>query len=252
MPRRGRSPAAASLALFAQGFAIEEIALKEAHARCMRGVDADIRRASKSSDPAEVAEAAASRMLGPFVRTPFGRRTLRSVRNGGRARSMLTTALSAVVSLMLTGLPGSPEALTAFLDTAGFSSELERRGISTADAAYAMLADPQGVRLLSSLSIGALAETFRSASLDDLERARDEVDAVLGWLQSTALNSSLVPLPLRCLLSDWLQTVAHDWAGRAAFGVPAVLAARRLLGAELDPFTAWVRSSVEVFSAEVA
>ena len=252
LPRRTRTPAAVTLAVFAQGFPVDEVILKAAHAQWLEALEAGLRGHTDASDPFDVARTAAQRMLGPFTRTHFGRRCLRSLhRDGGRARTLLLGALTATTAMMLTGRPGPPETLAACIEAAGAAPHLARRGTSALELAEGILGDPEAMQLLGALSLNGLAQAFAGASLEELEQARADLGAVLGWLAGPFV-AAMPNQSAKDLVEEWAGEMASDWVNRSALGVAMLVAARHLLGSELERFSAWARAVVIPLATQAA
>lgn len=136
-------------------------------------------------------------------------------------------------------MPPSPRRHGRYLLRLGVGDKL-----SVAHRVEDLLADPLAVQLLSALSLRGLTRTF-AASVDELDRARDDLTAVLGWLTGPGLAAlralSFGPLVEEGLEPAMVHALAQDVINRAAIGVPLVLTLRHLLGAKLDTGAAWVR-----------
>lgn len=244
LPRRSRAAAPATLSLFALGFPVDEVILRRAHAEWTARTLEKVARAAQSRDPLSLAEAAAKSLLRPFARTGPGRQYLRRLR--GRAespRSVLLSAMTALTSVVISGVPSSSEAFGEYLDATGAATVLEAVGVPRGQAAQAFLADASAVKALGTLSLEGLCAVYAKAPLGELEVARDDLNSVLNWMRGPGLRllqaSPLGPM-VTGLGEDYLQMLEEDLVGRAAFGVPTVLMLRRLLGRQLPDFVAWV------------
>lgn len=244
LPRRARTPGAATLSLFALGCPVDEAGLRQAHSQWVVGMETRLRRAARSRDQFDLAEEAAKRMLGPFVRTRLGRQYLGRLRHrDAPSRVVLLSALTALTSVMVSGRPSSAAAFGEYLDAMGASQVLESAGVPREQALDEFLADGDAMAALGALSLRSLEALFSGASLDELCRTRDDLNAVIGWLAGPGLGllkeSPVGPL-VDGLDADFMGMLQQDLVGRAAIGVPMVLTVRRLLGSHLGDFRAWV------------
>ena len=244
LPRRSRAVAPATLSLFALGLSVDEAALRHAHSEWAARTLEKMQRAARSRDPLDLAEAAAKRTLRPFTRTGLGRQYLRRLRGRDEpARAVLLSAVTALTSVVISGVPSSPEAFGEYLDAMGASQALEAAGVPRDQAAHAFLADAGATEALGALSLGSLSAVYSTAPLGELAEARDALNAVIAWMTGPGLQllqaSPLGPL-VAGLGADYLGMLEGDLVGRAAIGVPVVLTLRRLLGSQLPDFLAWV------------
>lgn len=244
LPRRARTPGAATLSLFALGAPVDEAGLRQAHSQWMAGMEARLLRGARSRDQFDLAEEAAKRMLGPFVRTRLGRQYLGRLRHrDAPSRVVLLSALTAITSLMVSGRPSSAAAFGEYLDATGTSQVLESAGVPREQALDEFLADEDAMAALGALSLRRLEAVFSGASLEELCRTRDDLNAAIGWLGGPGLGllkeSPMGPL-VEGFDAEFMGILEHDLVGRAAIGVPMVLTVRRLLGSRLGDFLAWV------------
>ncbi len=244
LPRRARTPGAAVLSLFALGYEVEEAALRRAHSDWVMQTEERLRQGAGSADPLDMAEAAAMRMLGPFLRTRLGRQYLRRLRHRGEPpRDVLVSAMTGLTSLVVSGEPSSSEAIREYLDAAGAPQALARAGLSPEQAMRELLADPAVLQGLAAISLRRLASTFADASMDELDQARRALASIFGWLRGpglTLLAASLVGPLVAGMDAEYLSILERDLVGRATVGVPVLLEARRLLGNQLPSFLAWL------------
>lgn len=244
LPRRARSPGAAVLSLFSLGYEVEEAALRRAHSEWVTQTEERLRQGAGSADPLDMAEVAAMRMLGPFLRTRLGRQYLRRLRHRGEPpRDVLVSAMTGLTSLVVSGEPSSSEAIREYLDAAGTPQALARAGLSPEQAMRELLADPAVLEGLAAISLRRLASTFADASMDELDQARRALASILGWLRGpglTMLAASLAGPLVAGMDAEYLSILERDLVGRATVGVPVLLEARRLLGNQLPSFLAWL------------
>jgi hypothetical protein len=118
-----------------------------------------------------------------------------------------------------------------------------RAGIQPGDVVRSLLADKGAITAMGTLSLQGIGSTFSAASIGELTRARDDVDAVLRWATGFS-EYSLENSPVRPFVEGMgaaqLISMERDLVNRTAIGVPMAVTFRRLLGSRVNEFVGWV------------
>jgi hypothetical protein len=192
--RRGRPLERVALVLFVRGYTIQEQGLRKAYRWCFAEIDKLINEAAgDETDPWRRAEAVAIHLKQTQAKSALLKAMTRALQGSDESPgSILTSALTHFFAPFLGGTQGTPEGareLAAAMGVARLPDQPNKTLLIEPDHAEWL-----SVELMAMLANFRLAELKRIADTaphSDLERARDELAAVIDVLANAQLSIPL-------------------------------------------------------------